>query len=799
MHRFVLRLIRYAVISLIAAVVTPVSAESVGIRVTDWNAVASLQVLTTAHDAPYVEQYEIGAPPAVPDRDFFGQSIAAWHDSMTGITWLVVGADGENGNTGAAYVFSRATPQSPWHMEARLAANDGATGDHFGFAVGIEGNTIVVGAPDGGNGVIYTFDRDASGTWTAQSETNVASVYSFGYSIAFSGGTLAVGAPFKDSGYVFVYKRFGKGWAIVSSLAPPDMTDSSDFGYSLSMDDQRLLIGAPGDSTIATDRGSAYLFAFDAATASWTFNHKFFAFESGDHDYFGSAVALQGNNAMIGAYGRSSSQGAVDDFLLDDMGNWSEQSPLQAADGKSNDNFGSALVLMGSTLAVGAPVHDSGAGAVYLFTGSAGRWSPIGTFISPNSAERGASLATVDGEFLAGAPDADLDAEFRGRVDVFSNASGDWNYKQSIVASADDNASFGYSVATSADTAFVTAPFRDGTDRSSGAVEIYARDALGNWNWLQSLPNLGQSVGQVLAINGDTAVIGEPDQDFGANFEQGAAYVFVRTRTASGDSWIQQTEFADLGGTSRDDFGSAVAIDGDTVAVGAERFNGKEGVVYVYVRSGTTWSLQSKFSPAEKEANDYFGSAVALRGNRLVVGAPGAAHNTGASYVFERTGSSWTEKKRITASDAAAGDFFGAPVALNVAGDVVVAATDKSIDSKVAVGRVYVFSGSAWTNEAQIDSASPDDNNDFGNSLAVDGNRLAIGEPGANSASLYLRDGASWTLQSAITGDDYARFGTSVALSGATVLVGAPFERSPLQSGRAFFLQDDRIFADGYQ
>ncbi len=778
--------------------VTPVSAESVGFHVTDWNAVASLQVSTTVSGAPYVEQYEIGAPPAVPDSDYFGHAIAAWHDSITGVTWLVVGADGENGNTGAAYVFSRATPQAPWHMEARLAADDGATGDAFGFAVGIEGNTIVVGAPTRGSGVIYTFDRDASGNWNSEGETDVASVYSFGYSIAFSDGTLAVGAPYPDSGYVFVYKRFGKGWAIVSSLAPPDMPASADFGHALSMDGQRLLIGAPYDSTIAVDRGSAYLFAFDAATASWTFNHKFFAFESGDHDYFGYAVALQGNNAMIGAYGRSSSQGAVDDFLLDDMGNWSEQSPLQAADGKSNDNFGSTLVLMGSTLAVGAPVHDSGAGAVYLFTGSAGRWSPIGTFTSPNSAQRGTSLVTVDGEFLAGAPAASLDAEFRGRVDVFSNASGDWNYKQSVVASANDNALFGYSVAVSADTAFVTAPSRKGTDGSSGAVEIYARDALGNWNWLQALPNLGLSVGQVLAIDDDTAVVGEPDQDFGVNAQQGAAYVFVRTRTASGDTWVQQAALADLGGSFYDNFGSAVAIDGNTIAIGSQRTNGKEGVAYVYVRSGTTWSLQSKFSPAAKEANDYFGSAVALRGNRLVVGAPGAAHNTGASYVFERTGSSWTEKKRITASDAAAGDFFGAPIALNGAGDVVVAATDKSIDSKVAVGRVYVFSGSAWTNEAQIDSASPDDNNDFGNSLAVAGNRLAIGEPGANSASLYLRDGAAWTLQSVVTGEDAARFGTSVALSGSTVLVGAPFERSPLQSGRAFFLLDDRIFADGF-
>jgi drug/metabolite transporter superfamily protein YnfA len=306
-------------------------------------------------------------------------------------------------------------------------------------------------------------------------------------------------------------------------------------------------------------------------------------------------------------------------------------------------------------------------------------------------------------------------------------------------------------------------------------------------------------VGQVLAINGDTAVIGEPDQDFSANLQQGAAYVFVRTRTASGDSWMQQTEFADLGGSSYDNFGSAVAIDGNTIAIGSQRNNGKEGVAYVYVRSGTTWSLQSKFSPAEKEANDYFGNAVALRGNRLLVGAPGANHRVGAAYVLERTGSSWTEKKRITASDAAAVDVFGAAVALSVTGDVAVAASNKSIGPDIALGRVYVFSGAAWANEAQIDSARPDNYDYFGRSLAMDGNRLAIGEPGSKSAYLYLRNGSTWELQSIVTGDDYSEFGLSVALSGSTVVVGAPFERSPLQSGRAFFLQDDRIFADGYQ
>ena len=763
---------------------------------TDWDASQSVLITTVPGGIPYTAQSELGAPPIGKGGNALGNSVATWHDTATGVSWLVAGAHYESAGRGAAYVFSRSSPDAPWHQDAHLTASDGISDDYFGEAVAIEGTTIVIGAPDHDHGVAYTFDRDANGKWNQQNELSVSGMNLFGQRLVMSSGVLAVGAPYSDSGHVFVYMRFGTGWTAVGSLTPPDAPAHAYFGSSLSLDNQRLLIGAPGDSSIAMNRGSAYLFAYDIATTSWQFRQKLVSFDGDTNSQVGEAVALQGNNALLGAPGRDSYRGAVVNFLFNaPTGTWNQQPTLQAADGMENDRFGASLTLAGSILAIGAPVHAKYAGGVYVFTGSASSWTPV-TTLADSAGNLGASMASADGDIISGAPSTHIDYDSRGAIDVFSKSSGLWQEKSRICASADALEHFGFSVAISGDTVIVKAPAEKDAIGNDGAVNVYVRDSDKSWSWQAELSGIGINGYRVLALDGDTALIGVLDQDFGSHFYQGAAYIFVRTRTSSGVAWTQQAELADLSGDDDDGMGTSVALVGDTAIIGAPGANNGSGIAYVYLRTGTTWSLQAKLAPAEAKDSDAMGVSVAIYGNTVLLGAPGTSNNTGVAYLFQRTGSSWSEKKIIVAADAATGDYFGASVALNGRG-AFVSASGKSIGTNTEQGRVYAFSGSTWSTQSQIDSPSPMKNGMFGDSLAIDGDRLAIGEPGSNSAYLFARKGGLWSLQSTMLGDMNSSFGLSTGISKGTVIVGAPYAGN-YSGGRAYLFQDDRIFADGF-
>ena len=326
-----------------------------------WRLPSYLTITTGTGGIPYVEQAELGAPPANSGNYHFGDSVAAWYDIASGTTWLVAGASDENNRTGAAYVFSRSSPDAPWHQEARLTANDGHMNQFFGAAVAIENTTIVVTAIGSGNGVAYTFDRDTgTGQWTQRTtELSVSGVSSFGDSVVLTNGTLAIGAPNKDNGYVFLYVPSGTSWMAIATLTAPDAPTGAEFGASLSLDSNRLLIGAAGDSRI----GSAYVFAYDSGTGTWNFQWKLIPVDGAANDSIGYSVALQGNNALIGAIGRDSGRGAVINFLFD-SGRWNQQPTLQAADGVAGDRFGSSLTLMGSSVAIGAWARNGYAGAI---------------------------------------------------------------------------------------------------------------------------------------------------------------------------------------------------------------------------------------------------------------------------------------------------------------------------------------------------------------------------------------------------------------------------------------------------
>jgi FG-GAP repeat protein len=309
---------------------------------------------------------------------------------------------------------------------------------------------------------------------------------------------------------------------------------------------------------------------------------------------------------------------------------------------------------------------------------------------------------------------------------------------------------------------------------------------------------LDDEFGVSVAVSGDTVVVGAQwDDDAGAN--SGSAYVFVR----SGLTWTEQQKLTATDGTGGDGFGGSVSISGDTVVVGAQWDNDEgfqSGSAYVFVRSGLIWTEQQKLTATDAGVGDRFGGSVSISGDTVVVGAQWD-DNKGSAYVFVRSGTTWTEEDKLTASDGAELDEFG--VSVSVSGDIAVVGAPGPHGKKKGTAYVFVRSGTTWTEEDKLNASDPDKGDDFGESVAIDGNSIVVGAPHNNdkgTAYVFVRSGTTWTQEAKLNASDRARddhFGESVAISGDTVAVGAQWDNDEgFRSGSAYvFVRSGTIWS----
>ncbi len=188
--------------------------------------------------------------------------------------------------------------------------------------------------------------------------------------------------------------------------------------------------------------------------------------------------------------------------------------------------------------------------------------------------------------------------------------------------------------------------------------------------------------------------MGADGDDVGANANQGSAYVFTR----SGTTWTEQAKLTASDGATDDYFGWAAAVSGDTVVVGAYHddvgTNVDQGSVYVFTRSGSTWTQEATLTASDGAAHDYLGYSLAITGDTVVVGASGddigANADQGSAYTFVRSGTTWTERTKLTASDGAAHDRFG--WSAEISGDTVaVGARYDDVGANTDQGSAYMF------------------------------------------------------------------------------------------------------------
>lgn len=295
----------------------------------------------------------------------FGQSVSVSGDAA------IIGANGGN----SAYIVGRHHGgMDNWGEVAKLEASDGMATDQFGRAVGLSGDTAIVGAQvaDSSTGAAYIFDRDEGGTdaWGEVIKLVPAGTdESFGRSVAIDGDTAVVGATGSNAVYVFERDQGGVGnWGQVARVTVPDM---GRFGDSVSISGDTIVAGATDDAENGDESGAAYILERDqGGLDNWGVVKKLLASDGAEDDAFGESVSIDEDRVVVGAIGNFASTGQAYVFARNQGGtnNWGETGKLTPSDGIGGDDFGESVSVFGETALVGA---DNAFDADFLRTGSA--------------------------------------------------------------------------------------------------------------------------------------------------------------------------------------------------------------------------------------------------------------------------------------------------------------------------------------------------------------------------------------------------------------------------------------------
>lgn len=687
--------------------------------------------LTVAPEA-ISQTAKLFAPDGEP-ADFLGYSVALSGDTA------IVGAPLDSLETvnpprtsqGSAFIFTRSG--TVWTLQQKLLASDGAARDYFGASVSIEGDTAIVGAmfddvgANDNQGSVYVFTR--SGTvWTEQAKltaTQGAAGDRFGVSVEISGESVVVGTK-RDQGAAYVFTRSGSAWTQQQRLIPSNGAAGDEFGASVTINLDTILVSATGRPVSgADDQGAVYVFTRTGGV--WSEQQMLTALDGAAGDRFGDDVVIAGETAIIGApfddISTRADQGSA--YVFTRTGTvWTQQTKLTAADGAANDHFGSSVALNGTTAVVGAPGDDilSGSttylesGSAYVFTGNGGAWSLQRQIsVSPGSLgyrPRFALSAAISGEtILAGIPGANNESGYGG---VYLRSGTNWNLQAFL---ANDE------------------PLSD---------EMSADDGFG----------------LSVAIDGDTAVVGAPLNQIGANIAQGSAYVFVRSSATN--TWTFQQKLTASDGAQRHFFGGDVAISGDTIVVGNFYFfqgapDSRSEAAYVFTRSGGVWTQQQKLTASDGAAGDRFGASVGISGEIIVVGSPlYGADDRGAAYVYTRSGGVWTERQKLFVENPGTNrTSFGFSVAAD--GNTIVVGAPRYGSGGVIYGYVTADGGATWTLQQAISAADTSTCDALGVNVALSGNTVI------SSTNFGLYTGAGCTITNGYKAYIFARSGTAWA------------------------------------
>ena len=793
----------------------------------------------------------------------FGTSVAISVDT------IVVGRDSGYSTSGSAYVFTK--PSGGWadlSEAAKLTASDGSDYDMFGQSVAINGDTVIVGAflanleaDEEDFGAAYVYTKPSNG-WADATETvklvapDGVEGREFGRSLSLDGDTLVVGAPF--SGYyspfpiyrqareaedktpylgaVYVYSMANADWADSPSpvkITSPDGFPWTRFGWSVSVDGDAIAVGEPRNRSVSEPdgypditSGSAYVFV--KPTEGWSSGSEYRELPMPDgmrYDHYGSSVFVSGDMVVVGALEDDNENGrsAGSAFLFEmPAEGWTSDTPLaepailKAFDSPAGDRFGHSVDMDEDLLVVGVPGdHDRVPGAAYVFVRHNIEWDYGSLRLEPSDATPGGrfgSSVAVGGDTIAvGAPGTE-DGDVAGAVYIFTTPADGWtgvydlDYSVKLaMPDGDVEDRFGYSVATDGNFVVVGAP-------GENEVYVYTRPDTG---WPETtapvkltVPNAAASArfGHAVSISEGTIVVGAP-----GGSGTGVSYVFTKPDTGWSDT-SSATRLTATDGASGDRFGYAVSASGSTVVVGAPgNESGEEaGAAYVFTKPEAGWrntSAAAKLTASDGASGDWFGHAVSVSDEFIVVGAHGSdittgeqvSDDAGAVYAFRRPQDGWassSDAQKLTAKQVEPGDSFG--YAVSVDGDAIAVGSPTSEAQEYydlrgvrsGAARIFTWPGLYWVDSPDAFKIRPpnaESSRIFGITLSADGNTVVVGtvqavatdtqSPSTAKAFVYTRQDGKWDTSSPATltlpdGGTFSKHGLAVSENGDTVAVG---------------------------
>lgn len=353
-----------------------------------------------------------------------------------------------------------------------------------------------------------------------------------------------------------------------------------------------------------------------------------------------------------------------------------ESTKLLPSDGAPNDRFGMCVAISGTMASVGAwHNNDNGpyAGTSYLFDATTGSQAAKLTPLDPSEYDDFGYSVSIDGNItIVGAVGDDDNGESSGSAYLFNVSTG----SQIAKLTASDGAAydiFGRSVSISGNTAIVGAYRDEDNGHASGSAYVFRDQGAGSWSQIAKIiasdGEINDSFGRSVSIDGDTAIIGAMwDGDNG--YQSGSAYVF---HDDGSGNWLEMAKLTPFDGAAGDQFGSSVAISGDTAIVGAtgdSNAGPNPGSAYIFQDDGSgNWLQIAKLIASDAAVYDGFGASVSIDGDTVIIGAShddDSGSGSGSAYLFQDDGSgNWLEIAKLLASDGAVDDRFGYSVSIS--------------------------------------------------------------------------------------------------------------------------------------
>ncbi len=852
----------------------------------------------TIHAEKYFESQELGkfiASDAEMD-DQFGTDVA-----ISG-RYAIVGAPFESSTagvlSGAAYVFKK--QNNSWIEQAKLQPSDLEMGDNFGFSVAITRNYAIVGAnreDTGGSdiGAAYIFKRDANGDWAEEIKlqpTDLTNVFSFG-EVAISENYAAVGATMNDgAGRVYVFENVNGTWTQTHILEASDKTAGDNFGASVAISNQTILVGSSLDDDNANASGSAYFFTKQGT--NWIEESKITASNALEGFGFGHSVDISGDRAVIGNnYVGGNSEDLAAYVFKRDNTIWTQEAKLQST--LTSSHFGRSVAIKDTSVLIGAPYDNNTTnqvGAVYSFSYRDSVWSENQKLQPPvRTAQEllylGHSVA-LDNDFVIGAIGDYENGGLSGAVYVLTPSLIRLSVEGNSIKITDndsipdvaDNTDFG--TLNACETPSLEKTF---TLHSIGCDSV----TFANPSTIVLSGSANFSVSMQPFSNSDSVLASGQSQEFKITYSptptltgiqratvsilsndpnvdpysftiQGESAVVIGSLTVEGNSvriTNGETQTDSLNYTNFGNVGTCEATVSERTfklyGYGSEcnplTLTGSEPVTIsgstdfeviaqpslTTLNIGDTASFTIRYSPNEAvtqnatvhiasddpnatpytfaiQAEPDFGLPITqitrLRDRRKVdVALDGSGYaiditgdyavsasyakrneglNTGVVYVYRREGRNWIEEAQIINDDTTrTTNGFGHEVLLTDDNYLFVSSMYHVSSSNIG-GRVFVFKkeGNQWIRQAVLRANDISDNN-FGRSLAVQGNYLVVGASSATSSSsnsttgaayVFKREGSTWTQEAKLSpssayGGDHV--GVSVSIEGDYILVGA--------------------------